>query len=97
MGYSSPTLNDVDDGEEDAHGTQVGQGEEGDRLGVGRTRAGTRRVWRGRAVAREVEVERAERAHTDSVQLSWSEARRTAKAAASARRCMPSLASSEDT
>jgi hypothetical protein len=35
MGYSSPTFNDVDDGEEDAHGTQVGQGEEGDRLGVG--------------------------------------------------------------
>jgi hypothetical protein len=35
MEYSSPTLDDVDDGEEDAHGTEVGQGEEGDRLGVG--------------------------------------------------------------
>lgn len=35
MGYSSPTLNIVDDGEEDAHGPQAGQGEESDRLGGG--------------------------------------------------------------
>ena len=35
MGYSSPTSNDVDDGEEDAYGTQAGQGDEGDRPGTG--------------------------------------------------------------
>jgi hypothetical protein len=34
MGYSSPTSNDVDDGEDDAYGTQVGQGDEGDRPGA---------------------------------------------------------------
>ena len=35
MGYSSPTSNDVDDGQEDAYGTQAGQGDEGDRPGAG--------------------------------------------------------------
>jgi hypothetical protein len=63
MGVFKSDVNDVADGQQDAYGTQVGQGEEGER----------------------------------PVQPLWSEACRTAKAAASVRRCMPSLASSEDT
>ena len=97
MEYSSPTFDDVDDAEQDAHGTEVGQGEEGGRLGVGGHVPERAERGAGGQSPATLRQKRAERGHTASVQSSWPEGCRTAKAAASVRRCMPSLASSEDT
>src|SRR5208282_5117387 len=65
LGGGSVALDDVDDGEDDAHGTQSGQGQEGDRLGVGGyVPERAERGGPGQPPG-QVEVERAERGHAD--------------------------------